>query len=47
MSFQKDLSPPGIYDGTCAMAKRNSSLCIWNPMRLISAGERPSANVEW
>jgi len=24
MSFQKDLAPPGIYDGTCAIAKSTS-----------------------
>jgi hypothetical protein len=24
MSFKKDLAPPGIYDGTCAIAKSTS-----------------------
>jgi hypothetical protein len=31
MSFQKDLPPPGIYDGACAIVKRNPSPCIWKP----------------
>jgi hypothetical protein len=40
MSFQKDLPPPGIYDGACAIVKRNPSPCIWKALRLISAEER-------
>jgi hypothetical protein len=40
MSFQKDLPPPGIYDGACAIVKRNPSPCIWKPLCLISAEER-------
>src|SRR6266550_6937350 len=40
MSFQKDLPPPGMYDGACAIAERNPSPCIWKPLRVISAEER-------
>jgi hypothetical protein len=40
MSLQKDLPPPGIYDGACAIVKRNASPCIWKPLSLISAEER-------
>jgi hypothetical protein len=40
MSFQKDLPPPGIYDGACAIVKSNPSPCIWKALRLISADER-------
>jgi hypothetical protein len=31
ISFQKDLPPPGIYDGACAIVKSNPSPCIGNP----------------
>jgi hypothetical protein len=27
MSFQKELAPPGIYDGICAIAKDTSQMC--------------------
>jgi hypothetical protein len=40
MRFQKDLPPPGMYDGACAIVKRNPSPCIWKALRLISAEER-------
>jgi hypothetical protein len=40
MSFQKDLPPPGIYDGACAIVKRNPSPCIWKALRIVSAEER-------
>jgi hypothetical protein len=40
MSFQKDLPPPGTYDGACAIVKKNPSPCIWKALRLISAEER-------
>jgi hypothetical protein len=39
-SFQKDLPPPGTYDGACAIVKRNPSPCIWKALRLISAEAR-------
>src|SRR5205814_10170664 len=28
MSFQKDLAPPGIHDGTCAIAKSTSYMWV-------------------
>src|SRR4029453_4178733 len=45
VSFQKDFPPPGIYDGACAIAKRNPSLAYRKACVLISAEERHQQTV--